>query len=973
MKAVVRHLRFQTNLVFLVAGLLVAAPFAVHGHVGDHTFLELAEKAAADQEFKRGTSPQATAIAVREFTNSIRTLVGSDGKSLVKSGMFCESVTIEGSLMTVSFTFHKDEKIPVSFADNLAAMYEYLFSVSEGLDEIRIQARIAGETKYRLLSEFVQPAPAIREMEQDLIPEGPGPQSAPDYQVLSQKAVEAGLNAKQVPGPQGAASEPMGALSGRTVYVNAGHGWNPGSSGWYLERPLLLGMNEDYGNLDNVNFLANYLFNAGATVVAMRPLGYQPNTVTVDDVDAVLEPAPSWGSTSSAYNYGNWSSGSTWVARFASATPGETATATYTPNIPVAGLYPIYCYANHGADRISGQLYRIRHFGGEARVRINHRRVGRGWIYLGQYNFAAGSNAATGSVVVSNEAPASGTTTGVVVADAIRFGNGMGTYVGSTGVSGYPRQDENYYYWLRELMSPGSRNANGRSTVSSGAAAEMRRDDGQGFNGDIFLSWHSNAAGCAGGPPCTARGCIGLISTDTVQNQATFATLLSDTVDEQCLAEHNRWEYPWVDRVQKTLTGGYSEISNYYLSSEMCGSLIEVAFHDNLTDARLLRDPRVRDTVARATYAAILKYFTQFDAVPYVLLPDAPERVRAISDDAGNVTVSWAQVNNRLPVAHGASGYRVYRSTDGVNFGSPMVVTGPASTSTQLTGLPQGTVSYFRVAAFNGGGESMPSEVVASRTRTGTQNKVLVVTGYKRLDRFNNVPTNTASPDTTNNERIFLDRNNSYDYVRQHAASIVAAGAWLDSASNEAVASGDVALSDYRRVVWALGEEDSVHQPFTTAERTAVQAYLAAGGAMFISGAEVAAVLQTQDSSFLNNSLFTTFVGNDANTYQAQGVSGTIFDGINFDFSPNAKMYDVDAPDQLGAANGSLVCAQYLGGSAGNAAIQYTGQATTRLVNLGFPFEAISSSASRDQAMTAALQFLDVPVFTSAADWMLFQ
>src|SRR6266568_2351730 len=87
--------------------------------------------------------------------------------------------------------------------------------------------------------------------------------------------------------------------------------------------------------------------------------------------------------------------------RIASLAAAETATATYTPTIPVAGYYPVYCWTRHGSDR-GDQLYRIRHTGGESQVRIPHHMVGNGWIFLGEYYFNAGSNPNIGSVVISN-------------------------------------------------------------------------------------------------------------------------------------------------------------------------------------------------------------------------------------------------------------------------------------------------------------------------------------------------------------------------------------------------------------------------------------------------------------------------------------------------------------------------------------------------------------------------------------------
>jgi len=83
-----------------------------------------------------------------------------------------------------------------------------------------------------------------------------------------------------------AGTQPAGALTGRVVFTSGGHGWawvtNTTITNWALGRPLLLSMNEDYGNLDQMTMFAFYCFNAGAIVVPMRPIGFQTNEVVLD-------------------------------------------------------------------------------------------------------------------------------------------------------------------------------------------------------------------------------------------------------------------------------------------------------------------------------------------------------------------------------------------------------------------------------------------------------------------------------------------------------------------------------------------------------------------------------------------------------------------------------------------------------------------------------------------------------------------
>ena len=63
-------------------------------------------------------------------------------------------------------------------------------------------------------------------------------------------------------------------------FLHGGHGWtyDLATGIWYTQRPLLFGMVEDFGNLDQLNFFADFCFRAGATVVPIRPLGFQPLT-----------------------------------------------------------------------------------------------------------------------------------------------------------------------------------------------------------------------------------------------------------------------------------------------------------------------------------------------------------------------------------------------------------------------------------------------------------------------------------------------------------------------------------------------------------------------------------------------------------------------------------------------------------------------------------------------------------------------
>lgn len=786
--------------------------------------------------------------------------------------------------------------------------------------------------------------------------------------------VEASLFAGFAPATQ----QPQGALSGKIVFMNSGHGWTFDPTYWRLQRGVGNEMNEDYGNLDQLNFFAAYCFNAGATVVSMRPLGHQTNEVILDNDDAAVTWSGAWSeSTSTLF----WGTAGDVPYRYASFAATETATATYTPTIPVAGYYPVYCWTRHGSDR-GDQLYRIRHTGGEALVRIPHHMVGNGWIYLGEYYFNTGANSAVGSVVISN---LRGTATGsVIIADAIRFGNGMGTVDRGGGVSGYPREDENMRYWVQANLAQGQSTSlyegSGNDESDSWSAppkmsAEMNRE----LSGDIFdrvhISFHSNAGG--------GRGTVGLITGDPTPNQAELADIAGGEVNDDLVALGSPpLEAPWFNKSGHTYSGGYSEIDGSLFNYEMAATIIEVAYHDDATDALLLRDPKARAAVGRAAMHAVIKFMNQFDTnnpPALAFLPEAPTNLRAIAGTNGQIAFAWT-----APVSSGGSqsptNYVLYRSTNGFGFGNPISVGNV--TSYTVSNLTAGVDYYFRVTAANTGGESMPSETVGCRAAT-TNNapRVLVVNAFDRMDRSANLRHSLVAEswDPPGNsgtiERVYPRWNNAFDYVIAHGKAITAAGWAFDSCQNEAVANNQVTLSNYAIVIWAAGNESTGDETFSATEQTRLTAYLAANGAMFVSGSDIAYDLDrpsgptAADRNFLHNQLHAAYGNDNSASYTTTPAGSGIFAaraGATFD-NGNNGIYWVKTPDMFTPFGGGTSALNYFGGTGGAAALQFEGAVGSgRVVIFGFPFETITSAARRSEYMTDILTFLSQPASTNA-------
>lgn len=785
-----------------------------------------------------------------------------------------------------------------------------------------------------------------------------------------------------------AGSQPTGALTGRIIFTSAGHGWTWGSSGWYTQRGVTWEMIEDYGNLDQMNLFVDYCFNAGATIVALRPIGYQTNEVVMDNVHPGVTLAGPWSDSASSIYFG---APGALPYRYANLADTETATATYTPTLPAGGFYPVYTWVLAGSNR-SWQLYRVRHTGGETTVTIPHHMVGNGWVYLGTYFFEPGSNFLTGAVVISNRRMATNGT--VVIADAIRFGNGMGDVDRTGGISSYPREEECARYWVQRSLGQGqsaslydTAGTDGDDNVGTPPrmAAEMNREAEGNMFKRVYLGFHSNASGL--GTNSTARGNVVLYNNESLfpgtstSNQFRLAQIVATNVNNAL----NRitvppFEVGWTNnRASLTYARSdfaFGEIRGDAINWEMDATILEVAFHDNYYDALLMRDPKFRLWTARATYQGLLRYFNEFDAAPLVFLPEPPYNVRAVAVAPG-IQLSWnvpiAQFSTGTP-----TGYVIYLSTNGYGFGQPVMVNGGSTTTVTLTNLAADRDYYFRVAAVNAGGESRPSEVVGCRRASNPmQSRVLVVNAFDRFDRSTNLrQTNRvqgylAPGPFGNHERVIPRANNAYDYVVAYGRAISAFGLPFDSCARQAVTNGQINLLNYDIVVWAVGQ--SLTNTFRTLERNAITLFQNAGGHLFVSGADIAWDLDRAsgpapaDRAFLRTQLRATLASDthhNANSYTFTPASGSIFAG-----NPNGMfdngwrgIYWVQAPDRLTPTNGSVGALHYVGGLGGPAALQYAGGLfESKLVYFGFPFETITSSAVREAYMADILRFFSKP------------
>lgn len=418
-------------------------------------------------------------------------------------------------------------------------------------------------------------------------------------------------------------------------------------------------------------------------------------------------------------------------ARQAACKSGKaTATATWTMDIEERGNYAVYISYKTLPESSTAAHYTVRHLGGTTEFSVNQKRGGGTWIYLGTFEFGKGA-----CVVTLDNAGKNGET---VTADAVKIGGGMGKIArgpehGEKHTSGMPSYMEGALYWMSWAGAGADITQSWPKDYTNdfadrGPWTEMLVKE-KDIPIDMSLAFHSDAGSMQ------KDSIVGTLSIYTLMADRSrkllnggsrdACRLLAEYVQDQVCADIREDFNPeWSRRM--LWNRSYSESR----TSGVPAMILELLSHQNFEDMRYGQDPAFRFAVCRAVYKGMLKFLADFYSTDYIVQPLPVHGFTAAFSKDGNAHLSWEATRDEKEPTAGAKGYIVYTRVDDGPFDSGRET---GDNSIDLPVKP-GHIYSYKVEAFNEGGKSFPSEILALGKPSDIRSRpVLIVNNFTRV------------------------------------------------------------------------------------------------------------------------------------------------------------------------------------------------------------------------------------------------
>ena len=787
------------------------------------------------------------------------------------------------------------------------------------------------------------------------------------------------ITAKQnTPLVRGRDNWPLG-LSGRHIALWQSHGmyYNSQTARWVFQRTATHATAEDiYTQSYVIPFLLPMLENAGAVTMTPRERDIQRNEVVCDNDPAfpgerafplrlrgTYSDSGPWqdagiGFADAKEAYEDYDNPFTMgTARKNMAHAGS---AVWRPNIPEDGDYAVYVSYKSLPESTDDAVYTVVHKGGESTFHVNQKMGGGTWVYLGTFPFRKGIE---GYVQLSAHRSPSG----VVTADAVRFGGGMGKADRGAGISGMPAHIEGALSSMQYGGMPLEKFDDWSDDYTkdfAGRGRWVKEMTKRGIPFDCSLAFHSDAGLT---PDSTIVGTLAIYTYRSEEgtkyddgSSRMAGRLLSDFVQTQIVNDLRvRQDSLWTRR--QIWDRSYSESR----TTGVPGMLLEILSHQNFSDMRHGLDPQFRFDVARAVYKGMLKFLSARYGVNYAVQPLPVHSFKALLEGSEAV-LSWEPTTDSLEVTAKPTGYRIYTRMDDGAFDAGKDVTG----TTHRVAIQPGHVYSFKVAAFNKGGLSFPSEVLA--LGKGGEKTVLVVNNFTRVSAPTSFDTPTyagfthsldggvpwgcdfnfagevnqyrrMSPWTSDDDPGFggsytdyaasIVAGNTFDFVAAHGKAILDAGYSFESTSalawdgSRSAFAADIICGKQVTTRIGRGGVPDRFTVFTPALQDAVRKFTSGGGNIIISGAYIAtdawdAIYQGVSKAPESTRTFikevlgyksVTNYGDRSGKVVPSSGTGLPTVKYNRDFTP--EIYRVENPDGICPVTGSGVG---IGGAVGS-------------------------------------------------------
>lgn len=813
-------------------------------------------------------------------------------------------------------------------------------------------------------------------------------------------------------------------LSNRHIALWASHGryYDQKKGFWKWQRPNLFCTTEDlFTQTIVVPYLIPMLENAGATVFTPRERDWQTKEIIVDNDKGVSgegswygehtekEPWTDTGERGFGFRNGILRDGENpftmGTARMIRTTKKEDkAIAIWQPNFKEEGRYAVYVSYQTMPKSVDDTHYIVRHKGQETHFIVNQKMGGGTWVYLGTFDFDKGENPFN-CVALTNQSKRKG----VVTADAVRFGGGMGNIERGGDISHMPRCLEAARYYAQWAGAPYSiygnktgtddyaEDINTRSLMTNwlaGGSPYVPTKEGKKVPIELSLAVHSDAGYERDGKSlvgslaiCTTSFNDGRLNSGISRFASQdFIEALRSNVTRDLSKKYKRWNWRYLwDR-------NYSETR----LPEVPSAIIETLSHQNFPDMKLGQDPNFKFTMARSIYKTILRYVSQMHRRPCIVQPLQPHLFKATLTGDNKVKLSWKAQDDELEPTAVPTSYNIYVAAGSGGFDNGTNVRGTSYTME----LEPGVMYRFKVTAVNRGGESFPTSTLSAYYQPGATKTAMVINGFSRLSApavrdniheqgfdieedagvsygltagwsgkqqcFNKSTMGSTEPNGLGYSGNEMAGNfvmgNTFDYVYTHADAIAATKKYnVVSCTSETVESGIVDLINYDVVDLALGlqkyDENSTvfYKSIPSMLRNKLSAYVLGHGKLIASGAYIGSDLQHDDERVWLESTLKVAYGGAIHTDTISGIKGM---GTEFDFyrQLNPTHYAATKCDVLMPVSTAFCPLQYANGMSAGVAYKGNDNAT---FTMAFPFECIIDRNKRLSIMNGILKFLE--------------